>query len=148
MDRGRTRASKVRLDKVVGSNIRREREARKLTRDELAEVVDLTTSHLGLIERGERGATSVTLEKLVKAFGVTIDSLFQEPRKASSAREKRENKNSYYSKVCTLISHLTETELHLLTYTIKGIAAMRKHGYSPDGDAAFDKAVIDMDKNS
>ena len=146
MDRGRTKASKTRLDKVVGSNIRREREARQLTRDELAEVVDLTTSHLGLIERGERGATPVTLEKLVKAFGCTIDSLFAPPRRAAFSREKRDTRNSYYNKVCTLLSHLTEPELRMLTYTIKGITSMRKH--SQDTDEGLTKALKDVDKDS
>jgi len=143
MDRGRTRESKVRLDKVVGANIRREREVRKLSRDELAEVVDLTTSHLGLIERGERGATPVTLEKLVKAFGVTIDSLFTAPRKMFSARERRDNKGSYYSKVCTLLSHLTEPELEMLTYTIKGITSMRKHNKT--GDEGLEMALEELE---
>jgi len=132
MDRGRTRASKIRLDRIVGENIRRERESRKLTRDELAEVVDLTTSHLGLIERGERGATPVTLEKLAKAFGITIDSLFIQFRKAAFTRDTRDNKSPYYDKVCTLISHLLDSELRCLTYTIRGLVTMRKHNQSDD----------------
>jgi len=144
MDRGRTRASKTRLDRVVGGNIRREREARKLSRDELAEVVDLTTSHLGLIERGERGATPVTLEKVVKAFGITIDSLFTESRKAVSAREKRDNRSPQYDKVCTLMSYLTDSELRFLTYTIKGMAAMRKYN---NDDISFSDALNEAEKD-
>ena len=144
MDRSRTRASKTRLDKVVGGNIRREREARRLSRDELAEVVDLTTSHLGLIERGERGATPVTLEKVVKAFGITIDSLFSESRKAVSAREKRDSGSAQYDKVCTLMSYLTDSELNFLTYTIKGMAAMRKHNKD---EINFSDALGEVEKN-
>jgi len=141
MERGRMRNDKVRLDKRVGGNIRRERELRKITRDELAEVIDLTTSHLGLIERGERGATSVTLEKIVRAFGVSIDSLFAEPSKALYAREKRQA-GVFRKKVNALISHLTEAELKLLTHTIKGIVDMRKSGNSSDEnslDEIFDE---------
>jgi transcriptional regulator with XRE-family HTH domain len=133
LDRGRTRSDKIRLDKIVGGNIRRERELRKITRDELAEILDLTTSHLGLIERGERGATSVTLEKVVNAFGVSIDNLFSESGKATSARENRDN-GTYRKKVNALISHLTEPELLLLTHTIKGILVMRKSGGSEDNE--------------
>ena len=145
MDRGKTRESKVRLDKVIGRNIRNERVSRKLTRDELAEVVDITTSHLGLIERGERGATPVTLEKLVKAFDISVDSLFSESGRAAFARERRERKSqtTYYKRICTLMSHLSDAELLLLTHTIKGIVAMRyKSGTSnPELDAAFNNVI-------
>ena len=136
MDRKRTRQDKTRIDKTIGMNIREEREARRITRDELAEVIDLTTSHLGLIERGERGATPVTLEKLVRAFGITIDSLFVESNKGMSARERRERaKDTYRKKVSTLISHLTETELELLSYTIKGIVKTRPADSTVNTDA-------------
>ena len=136
MDRNRTRVDKTRIDKTIGKNIRSEREARKITRDELAEVIDLTTSHLGLIERGERGATPVTLEKLVRAFGITIDSLFIDTGKAISARERREKtKDTYSKKVSTLISHLSESELELLSHTIKGIVKTRPAGNSSNNEA-------------
>ena len=136
MDRKRTRQDKTRIDKTIGMNIREEREARRITRDELAEVIDLTTSHLGLIERGERGATPVTLEKLVRAFGITIDSLFAEPGKTMTARERREkSKDTYRKKVSTLISHLTEAELELLSHTIKGIVKIRPGEKNATSDA-------------
>jgi len=61
------------LNAIVGYNIRLEREVRNLTREELAEITDLTTSHLGLIERGHRGATVVTLTKMSKVFQKPID---------------------------------------------------------------------------
>lgn len=145
MDRTQSRTAKKRLDKIVGKNIRREREVRKITRDELAEIVDLTTSHLGLIERGERGATPVTLEKVVQAFGISIDGLFSETGRAMSAREKRNvNTGAYYQKVSTLISYLTEVELQLLTHTIKGIVAMRKACDATEIDLALDATIADI----
>jgi len=142
MERGRMKNDKMRLDKTIGENIRREREVRRITREELAEIIDLTVSHLGLIERGERGATSVTIEKIVKAFNVTIDHLFSTPSKAISARERRvadknkdkSNSNIQRQKVEALISHLSEAELEVLTYTIKGIVGMRKTA-SADNEA-------------
>jgi len=127
------RNDKRRLDRTVGLNIRRERELRKISRDELAEILDLTVSHLGLIERGERGATSVTLEKLVKVFGVSIDSLFAELGKGISARENRvATKGIYRKKVESLVTFLTEMELEMLSHTIKGLVVMRKANASSD----------------
>ena len=126
MDRQRTREDKLRLDKTIGKNIRVERELRNITRDELAEVADLTVSHLGLIERGERGATPVTLEKLVKAFGVSIDKLFLECSESAPA-EEGDNiaSDAFFKKVSTLITLLDEAELELLAHIIKGIVKMR-----------------------
>ena len=127
LERNRTKDDKARLDKLIGSNIRRERELRRITRDELAEIIDLTTSHLGLIERGERGATPVTLEKVVKAFGVDIDSLFHLPKRSVSAKEEQETATGpYRKKVDALITYLSEPELELLVHTIKGVLSMRK----------------------
>ena len=134
MNREKTKSDKRKLDKIVGNNIRLEREARKMTREELAEVIDITVSHLGLIERGERGATPVTLGRLVAAFGVTTDSLFTPSSKSVSAKE--ENKpNPYFKKVSTLITRLTEAELEILCHTIKGLMSAR----------ATDKAAFNDD---
>ncbi|MCL2217024.1 MAG: helix-turn-helix transcriptional regulator, partial [Defluviitaleaceae bacterium] len=78
MDNSRKK-DKIRIDSVIGYNVRAEREMRKITREELAESMDLTVSHMGLIERGERGATAVTLEKLARVFEVPVDNFFAEP---------------------------------------------------------------------
>jgi len=128
MDRSRTKKDKARLDKIIGRNIRTERELRRITRDELAEVADLTVSHLGLIERGERGATPVTLEKVVRAFGITIDSLFKERviiRGASYKEKSPPAEDAYGKKFSTLTTQLNEAELEFLTYIIKGMIKMR-----------------------
>jgi len=135
MDRGRTRVAKTRLDKIIGTNIRNERIIRNMTRDELAEVIDLTVSHLGLIERGERGATPVTLEKIVRAFGITVDKLFKEPSSKISAREQRDKQtDTFFKKVSALITHLSELELELVSHTIRGVLATRKKGSALGND--------------
>jgi len=125
MDREKTKSDKRQLDKIVGNNIRLEREKRKMTRDELAELIDITVSHLGLIERGERGATPVTLGRLMSVFGVTSDSLLAEPSKALFAKETSGDSAPYFKKVSALITHLSEAELEMLCYSIKGIIAAR-----------------------
>ena len=138
-ERGRTRNDKTRIDKLIGGNIRREREFRKISRDELAEIIDITTSHLGLIERGERGATPVTIEKVGIAFGISIDQLFKIPQRALASREDRPKiKGPYLKKVNALITHLTEAELELLSHSIKGILAMRKTGPKGDDPQLYD----------
>jgi len=120
------RLEKDRLDEIIGKNIRLERESRRLSRDELAEMMDLTSSHMGLIERGERGATAVTLSKLARAFGVPIDNLFANPRKSGlSVKEDRDDTSSANrKKVQSLLTCLDDIELEFIIHAIKGLIAM------------------------
>jgi transcriptional regulator with XRE-family HTH domain len=126
LDRALTRKNKDRLDRTIGKNIRSEREMRKMSREELAETLDLTVSHMGLIERGERGATAVTLEKLAHVFTISVDNLFAEPDKASlSLREERSTTSSVLSgnrkKIQSLITRLNEQETDFVIHIIKGL---------------------------
>ena len=117
---------KDRLDVIIGKNIRLERESRKLSRDELAEMMDLTTSHMGLIERGERGATAVTLTRLSKAFDIPIDNLFNNPKKGGLSVREQSNSapQAIRNKIHSLITCLEEEELGFIIHTIKGVIAM------------------------
>jgi len=117
---------KAHLDEVIGKNIRLEREARKLTREELAEMMELTTSHMGLIERGERGATAVTLSKISRAFDIPVDFLFASP-KAGGLTVKEDDESGPQSarkKVQSLLTCLDENEVNFVVHTIKGVIAM------------------------
>ena len=123
MRKKRTKDAKNRLDKVIGANIMVQRQLRKIRREDFARLLDLAPSHLGLIERGERGATPVTLERIVRAFGITIDSLFDEHGRNE---EKDDNQGVYYKKVSALITDLTDPELKILSHTIAGILEVRE----------------------
>lgn len=52
------------------------REAKKLSRRKLAEMIDMSPSYIQFIETGERNPTITTAHKLAKALGVSIDDLF------------------------------------------------------------------------
>jgi len=127
VDRKQAKKSKTRLDRLIGQNIRRERELRKMSRDELAEAIDLTVSHMGLIERGERGATSVTLEKLSHIFHVPISSFFAESGGAPILAED-ENPNPVNRQIIGLMSRMTEKETEFLLSVAAGILNLRVSG--------------------
>jgi transcriptional regulator with XRE-family HTH domain len=126
MAKNKTKQEKVRLDEIIGRNIRAEREFRNLSRDELAEMLDLTTSHMGLIERGERGATAVTLSRLTRVLQLPIDNFFKLPTPA--LREERHSERSTsQKKIASLIANLKEAELKFVIHVIQGINALEKN---------------------
>ena len=70
--------------KAIGLRIRREREKVKITREQLAEAIDMSVYYVGQIERGERQMSVPTLIKVCRLFRVSADYiLFGEytPRK-------------------------------------------------------------------
>ena len=67
------------MDRIIlGKRLREERLHCGMTQEQVAEYINVSTTYVGLIERGER---SVTLEKLIllaKCFHVTIDYLLED----------------------------------------------------------------------
>jgi transcriptional regulator with XRE-family HTH domain len=63
------------INSRVGFNIRRAREEKGLTQEELAELAGLHRAYIGQIERGEKNIGIRNLEKIAKALGTTIRDL-------------------------------------------------------------------------
>lgn len=59
----------------IGKKIREERMLRNLTLEQLAEVLELSPSYMGLIERGQRGISIDTLYKVCMTFKISSDYL-------------------------------------------------------------------------
>lgn len=118
--------TKDRLRSMMGENIRNERMARNMSIDELAELLELTSGFVGLIERGRRGATAYTLFKLSDIFGMPIDNIFYRPDNESLSVEEESNREikSKRNKIASLIADLTESELDFIIRTIKGVKIM------------------------
>ncbi len=53
-------------NKLIGSNIRFERQKRDLTIEELSEILNIAPGFLGLIERGQRGTSIKNLCKIAE----------------------------------------------------------------------------------
>lgn len=79
------------MDRVsLGKRIREERIRSGLTQEQTAEYINVSTTYVGMIERGER---SVTLEKLIllaECFHVTIDFLLQDVLPTTSSANERQ----------------------------------------------------------
>ncbi len=62
--------------KDLGGKIRKLRQVKKLTQEELADKADMDYSYLGAIERGERNPTLEFITKIAKGLRVEIYQLF------------------------------------------------------------------------
>ena len=58
------------LNKAMARNVRRERHARKLSQEELADRAGLSARYLGSIERARVSASLTVLERLAEALRV------------------------------------------------------------------------------
>ena len=61
---------------LVGTNIRKLRQARNLRQKELADRADIDPSNLSKLERGEYTWTKENLERLAKALNVSVAAFF------------------------------------------------------------------------
>lgn len=61
---------------VLGANIKRLRKVQKLSQEELAARADLHRNFIGMIERGERNATALTLIKIALGLDLPASALF------------------------------------------------------------------------
>jgi len=117
--------TKVILRAKIGENIRKERQARNMSIEELAELLELTPGFVGLIERGRRGATAYTLYKLSDIFSIPIDTIFSKTSVRSSDRKPDDKKangaKTKRTKVSSLISDFTETELDFIISMVKNM---------------------------
>ena len=61
--------------KTIGKNIRKYRKEKDIRQDKLAEMADLSTNYIGMIERGEKIPSLETFLKICEALDVSADML-------------------------------------------------------------------------
>ena len=74
---------------VFGKRLKQLRKERKMTQEELAEKLSLHNSYIGLLERGERIPSLITLDKIAKYFGVKSSDLIMEEKKSDKFSMKQ-----------------------------------------------------------
>ena len=63
---------------AIGSKIKEARERAHLTQEELAEIIDISPTHMSVIERGVKTPKLDTFAKIVKALNLSADALLQD----------------------------------------------------------------------
>ena len=61
--------------KAIGKRVRAARRARDMTQDQLAELVEISTSFVGHIERGTRVPSLETMWRICKKMGLPMDHI-------------------------------------------------------------------------
>ena len=61
-----------------GQNVRRKREAYRISQEGLAEIAELDRTYVGGIERGERNPTIISAVRIAKALRVRLADLCEE----------------------------------------------------------------------
>lgn len=64
--------------KKIGRRIKAAREAKKLTQEQLAELVDLSPMHMSVLERGHKPPKLETLVIIANTLDVSADNLLQD----------------------------------------------------------------------
>ena len=74
------------LRKNFGARLREIRQVQDLTQEQLAEKASLSLNFLNLIERGERGPSFDSLERLARALKRPVAEFFVLPQKKTRKR--------------------------------------------------------------
>jgi transcriptional regulator with XRE-family HTH domain len=91
---------------TIGKNIRKYRESRGLTREQLAEAVSLDTGYLGMCERGERQlGLSKTLE-IIAFFNIDPNDIFPCKEEAPTLHHKE-----YIKQINARLESMSDNEL-------------------------------------
>lgn len=68
------------MDKKIlvefGARVREERAKRQLSQEQLAELAGVHRTYISMIERAEKNITLLNIEKIAKAFGISVADLF------------------------------------------------------------------------
>ena len=64
------------IEKQIGRRIQAIRKQRGLTQEQLAEQLDISTTHMSAIERGVSGVTVEKLVQIINCLDCTADDLF------------------------------------------------------------------------
>ena len=98
---------------ALGKRIREERRKRNLTQEQLAEMVHVTYSYIGQVERGQKGISLETLINVSNCLGVTVDFLLA---------NYIDNDDEYLRQLWVrLVKNRSEKELDMIINVVKAI---------------------------
>ncbi len=97
--------------KKIGQRINKERQKYNLSREQFAELIDLSTTFVGQIERGEKKMGLESLIRISETLHVSLDYLIKGHGQQTSAERVDE--------LYTLIKQCSEKEIAYFTKMVK-----------------------------
>ena len=67
--------------RIFAENLRKARQVKKLSQEDLAELAGLHRTYVGSVERAERNVSIDNMERLAAALGVALPSLLREAKR-------------------------------------------------------------------
>lgn len=114
------------LKEQIGRNIREERIAHGISMEELAEMLAISPAFVGLIERGQRGASIKNLIKISRIFSTSIDFLTKNLSKEFEDLDSCHVSRRKFNTIQSLIYDLNEQELDFLISSIEELKVLNR----------------------
>lgn len=73
------------VTQVFAGNIKRIRQARGISQEELADLAGLHRTYVGAVERGERNITLINANRIAEALGVKLSDCLKERNERTKA---------------------------------------------------------------
>ena len=108
---------------AAGKALRRLRQEKGLTLQDLSERAEISISYLSHIERGTRQSPLTTLENLAQILGVNLYELFNPPQAENVLRE---NPSPYDAKIKSLLKGLSDSQKKSFHHLLKEFHKRKK----------------------
>jgi transcriptional regulator with XRE-family HTH domain len=108
------------ISTTIGKNIRKYREARHLTREDLAEDIGLDTGYLGMCERGERQLGLNKTIEVINYFGITPNDILP-----TEANAESKNHDEYIDELNRLINDFSDNQLVAVIGVVKSLSTLK-----------------------
>lgn len=102
----------------LGQAIKKAREAQKITREQLAEIIDCSARHIQSIENEGQYPSFELFLRLVWMFDISFDEYIFPTKKV--------NKSSIRRRVDSLLDQLNNAELRVIESTINGLCIAKE----------------------
>lgn len=104
--------------RALGKAIKKSREARGMTREQLAEILDIAPRHIQSIENEGQHPSFQLFIRLITMFDVSVDQYIFPYRGV--------NKSTLRRQVDTILDTFTDNDLTIIEGTIKGICKVKE----------------------
>ena len=110
------------VSKMIGNNIRKHRESRKMTREKLAEALDLDTAYLGQCERGERQLGLTKTIEILRFFGITANDLI-----SVNVEKDTSHREAYMQQLHAMLDGCSDNQLCAVVQCVSALLPFLKN---------------------